>query len=144
MSDSIKYVRTGEENGCVIACLAMITGKTFKQVIAEMRPYWDNEGMFEGTDDDAWMQYLAAHGYAYNYISDDYTPQDRLLKNWPVAPFAPIHICFVHASGPHAVIMSSTGEIFDPNDNKIKSLTEYHRVYRIVGIWKVTEKMELL
>lgn len=140
----VKYVKTAEDNGCVISCLAMITGQTFQEVLSGMEHYWKNEGQHEGTDDIAWMHYLSARGYAIQDIDHEYVPEDRLIAPWPIQPFAPIHMMFVYAEGPHAVVMDEHGVIFDPNDPTAKSRFDYHRVYRIIGIWKVRESMEFV
>lgn len=141
---SVIYVETAEPNGCVIACLAMITNQTFYDVLQEMEHYWKNEGEEEGTDDAAWIAYLAARGYAIQDIEHEYVPEDRLIKPWPLKPFAPIHMLFVYAEGPHAVIMDEDGIIFDPNDALMKAQSDYHRVYRTVGIWKVREPLDFI
>lgn len=141
---SVQYVKTAEQNGCVIACLAMITEQSFYDVLSDMDRYWKNEGQDEGTDDIAWVHYLSAHGYAIQDIDHEYTPDDKLIKPWPLKPFAPIHMLFVYADGPHAVVMLNDGTIYDPNDVLIKSITEYHRVYRMIGIWKVRNEMDFI
>lgn len=144
MFDTVKYVKTEKSNGCVVACLAMITDVTFDEVLNGMEQYWKNEGAEQGTDDPAWMAYLSARGYAIQDIDHEYIPEDRLIVPWPIKPFAPIHILFVYAEGPHAVVMLNDGTILDPNDPLIKSRHEYHRVYRIIGIWKVGEELDFI
>jgi len=141
---SVQYVKTAEDNGCVISCLAMITGQSFGDVLVGMEQYWKNEGQHEGTDDIAWFHYLSARGYAIQDVDHEYVPEDRLIKPWPIKPFAPIHMMFVYADGPHAVIMDKNGDIFDPNDPLMKSCQQYHRIYRVVGIWKVCDSLEFL
>ena len=134
----VRYVAApSEQNMCVIACLAMITGQTLKQTLKGMERFWNNEGMFEGVREEPFYQYLSARGYAIQTIDHDYEPEDSLTKPWPPAPWAPIHCCDVYAEGPHAVIMLHNGKILDPNDRKVKTLSEYHRVYSVQGIWKV-------
>jgi hypothetical protein len=140
----LKYIYSLRENGCVISCLSMLLGQSFDDTVKDMEPYWWNEAADEGTDDDAWAQYLAAKGYAYQDICYEYTPLDKLIEPWPLKPFAPIHMCFVYAYGPHAVILLNDGRVLDPNDETIKSLSEYHRVYRMVGLWKVSEQLEFV
>ena len=135
----INYVESDEENGCVIACLAMITGKSFQEVKQGMREFWKNEGMDEGTNDQAFEAYLAARGYAIQHFSHDYIPEDKLLEPWPPAPWAPVHCLDVYADGPHAIVMLHDGTIYDPNDTGMKSIDQYHRVYAVQGIWKVSE-----
>jgi hypothetical protein len=139
------YVKApSQSNGCIVACLGMITDQTYKEVLSGMEQYWKNEGSEQGVDDEAWMAYLAARGYATQDIPHDYVPTDQLISPWPIKPFAPIHIVFVYDEGPHAVIMTNDGTILDPNDEKISRIDQYYRVYRIVGIWKVGEQLEFI
>jgi hypothetical protein len=144
MSNTITYVKAVEDNSCMIACLAMVMGKTFDDVFADMDRYWKNEGHSMGTSDDAWIAYLSAHGYAIQDIDHEYTPDERLINPWPIKPFAPIHIVFVYSEGSHAVVMLQDGTILDPTDIHYKSRHEYHRVYRIVGVWKVRESLDFI
>ena len=141
---NIQYIQSEEEHACVIACLAMIVGKSFREVFSEMERYWKNEGQFEGTDDYAWMAYLSARGYAIQDIDHEYSPEDRLIDPWPLKPFAPIHILFVYSEGPHAVIMLSDGTILDPSNPHITSRHQYHRVYRMVGVWQVSQALPFI
>jgi len=133
----VKYVETQQENGCVIACVAMITGQTFKQTLVGFEEFWNNEGKLEGTGDEPFFQYLSARGYAMQHVSHDYRPEDKLIEPWPLKPWAPIHTLDVYSEGPHAVVMLHDGTILDPNDRHIKSIDEYHRVYAMQGIWKI-------
>lgn len=142
MSDDVKYVRHRVENDCVIACLAMITGEDYEDAFKGVEAQWHLRGAHEGME--AWSAYLAARGYALQDISHDYEPEDRLIEPWPLAPFAPIHLCFVYDQGEHATVMLADGRILDPNDPMITRLDQYRRVYRMVGVWKVRTPMGFL
>ena len=135
----VEYVESDEPSGCVIACLAMVTGKSYQEVKQGMRQYWKNEGSDNGTNDEAFEAYLAARGYAVQHLSHDYIPEDKLIEPWPPAPWAPIHTADVYADGGHAVVVLHDGTVLDPNDTGIKSLDQYHRVYAMQGIWKVSD-----
>lgn len=137
------YTETEITNGCVVACLAMILGKKFNDVIKDIEQHWKNEAQFDGVDDPCWIEYLSSLGYAIQDVNYEYVPQDRLLNPWPIKPFAPIHMCFVYDEGPHAIVMDADGKIYDPDDDKLTDLSQYYRVYRIVGIWKVREPLIL-
>jgi hypothetical protein len=135
----MKFVKTELVNACVISALASVTGKTFWEVHEDIKEYWNIDGETNGVSDDCWMPYLSALGYALQDISHEYVPTDSFVENWPIKPFAPAHICFVYSDGPHAVAMDENGRVYDGNGKKFKSLKQYDRVYRIVGIWKVNE-----
>lgn len=137
----IKYVKAESDTGCIVACLAMVTGQTYKKVLKGLQEYWNIEGHLNGVNDETFEAYLAARGYAVQYINHDYIPEERLLKPWPIKPFAPVHICDVYAEDMHGVVMLNDGRIYDPHNKRIRSLNEYSRVYSIAGIWKVTDKL---
>lgn len=137
----VKYVKATVTNSCVPACLAMVTGKTLSRVIKDIHEHWEDEGRFEGMDDEVTNQYLANNGFAVQKIEHEYAPNKILIDGWPVDPFAPIHIVDVWSTSPpgmHAVVMDINGVIYDPSNRKMKMLSEYQRVFGITGIWKVT------
>lgn len=137
----LKYVKASLDNSCVPACLAMILGKTLKQVIKDLHEHWEDEGKMLGMGDDVVDEYLAANGFAVQRICHEYEPNKLLIKDWPVAPFAPIHIVDVWSSNPpgmHGVVMDAEGTIYDPSNRKIKKIEEYQRIFAISGIWEVT------
>jgi len=133
-----RYVRHRLENDCVVTCLAMVTGHPFTKVLKGIKQYWEDKGQFEGTSDEVFEAYLAQHGYAIQYMHHEYAPTYELRANWPPAPFAPIHVCDVFDGGMHATVMLADGSIMDPNDRSKKRLTDYHRVFSVAGIFKVT------
>ena len=144
MERPVKYVKATLTNSCVPACLAMVTGKTLKRVVKEIYEHWENEGRYQGVDDNIVDQYLSKNGYAIQRIPHEYEPNKLLIKKWPVKPFAPIHIVDVWSSNPpgmHAVVMLKDGTIYDPSNRRIKDISTYQRVFAITGIWKVTDNI---
>jgi hypothetical protein len=134
---TVRYRRTLIKNGCVIGCLAMVTGESFHAVKRGMLEYWQEEGQFLGVSDEAFDEYLAQRGYATQYLRHEYTPKQMLRTPWPPAPWAPIHVCDVFDEGRHAVVMLEDGRVLDPNDRKRSTLAQYHRVFAVCGIWRV-------
>ena len=144
MDKPIKYVKAALTNSCVPACLAMVTGKTLKRVIKDIYEHWENEGRYQGIDDDIIDQYLSKNGYAVQRINHEYEPNKLLIPQWPIKPFAPVHIVYVWSTNPpgmHAVVMLKDGTIYDPSNRRIKDVSMYQRVFGITGIWKVTDKI---
>jgi hypothetical protein len=144
MERTTKYVKATITNSCVPACLAMVTGKTLKRIIKEIYEHWENEGRYQGIDDDIVDQYLSKNGYAVQRIPHEYEPNKLLIKKWPVKPFAPIHIVDVWSSNPpgmHAVVMLKDGTIYDPSNRRIKDISMYQRIFAVTGIWKVTDNI---
>jgi hypothetical protein len=144
MERPVKYVKATLTNSCVPACLAMVTGKTLKRIIKEIYEHWENEGRYQGVDDNIVDQYLSKNGYAVQRIPHEYEPNKLLIKKWPVKSFAPIHIVDVWSSNPpgmHAVVMLKDGTIYDPSNRRIKDISMYQRVFAVTGIWKVTDNI---
>jgi len=144
MDKPVKYVKATLTNSCVPACLAMVTRKTLKRVIKEIYEHWENEGRYQGIEDNIVDQYLSKNGYAVQRVPHEYEPNKLLLKKWPVKPFAPIHIVDVWSSNPpgmHAVVMLKDGTIYDPSNRRIKDISMYQRVFAVTGIWKVTDNI---
>lgn len=139
---AVKYVKATLHNSCVPACLAMVLGKTLKEVVKDISEYWEDGGSETGMEDDIMDQYLAYNGYAVQRIHYEYEPSKLLIEGWPIDPFAPIHIVKVlsiEPTGTHAVVWNKNGKVIDPANRNIKMLSHYQRVYTITGIWKVQD-----
>jgi len=144
MEKPIKYVKASITNSCVPACLAMVTRKTLNRVIKDIYEHWENEGRYQGLDDDIIDQYLSKNGYAIQRIGHEYEPNKLLIPKWPIKPFAPVHIVDVWSTNPpgmHAVVMLKDGTVYDPSNRRIKDISMYQRIFAITGIWKVTDKV---
>lgn len=112
----IRHVRQEDGSGCGVACLAMVTGKTYQAVKA-----WDG---FSGKDfrgggltyHDA-MQYLTDHGYAtalrFKWLPGCSDTGHHTRTPWPTAPYAPSHLVSVQ-NGRHLVVLLPDGTVLDP------------------------------
>ena len=109
----MNYVAQEHEEGCVVACLAMILGI----------PYWSAQGLLGGPPIDGILpieaeQILAMSGWACQLILR------RPCMPWPPAPWAPCHLVRVEyfekcegmmvAGCSHMVVMDHDGVILDP------------------------------
>ena len=136
MNTPITFVPQRGETDCVIACLAMVTGKPYDEVLEEFAGYWKDNSE-EGVGDNAFYQYLGQHGYLVQTFKRLYEPSQTPRTPWPPAPFAPIHVLGVDYMGDeHGIVMDKDGLIHDPYNEGITGLFEYPIVYEIVGIWK--------
>lgn len=138
---TITYVAQEESGGCLVACVAMVTGRTYKEVRALCADAY-NDGIHDFIADNI-LEHL---GFA---IARRWIGQPRLQKRfgervdrapWPCDPFAPAHICLVHATlGPHAVVMLHDGVVYDPWSIDRHSLRDpvYTQVDHVTGVWKV-------
>lgn len=131
---NIRWVRQEEQYGCVIASLAMITGKTYQEV----RQAFTGMEQGRGTDWTAMQAYLADLGYAvqWRFAYCGYTNQK--YTDWPPKAWADVHICTVEtALGGHSVIMLQDGSVLDPATPEVKRLTDYQRVMNLAAVYHV-------
>jgi hypothetical protein len=137
----IRWVRQEDPNGCWVASMAMVTGKTYAEVKAETGHMAERGGHCWATD-----QYLAQNGFALaRYWQHDqfhgHAENGAWFNNkrdpWPLPPFAPVHICQVRTSMGHVVVMLADGTVLDPATPQQKRLSDYAVVDKIAGVWKV-------
>lgn len=140
LSDSgdecVRWVKQEHANGCVVAALAMVTGKTYREVHEFLsaclgRDFETVGACWHGDGD----MYLIENGYAlqtkYRYL---WANQQR--ARWPVEPSADVHICSVRTSQSHAVVMLRDGTVLDPLTPDLKRLSDYSAVDSITAIYK--------
>lgn len=133
----MKYVEQKDDWDCVIACLAMVTDKSYEEVYNEFIPYFNTFGSRDGIDDEAFFEYMGEHGYATLTKRVLYQPSQEVRKVWPVLPFAPVHVVGVMVDGIyHSIVWTEHGLVFDPEDNTKLGLWDYAEVREIIGIWK--------
>jgi len=165
--DKVNYVKQEHLNGCVVASLAMVLGKSYTEVHDEIAPlvWWydyelaknefkDNEERTEAcwkkgidfsergiTLDDAY-RWLGERGWAsqlrYKVYPFDWKAR---REDWPPKPWAPIHLCSVQATrGSHAIVMLRDGSLLDPwrpPGTWCGTFDEYSKVEQVCGLWKV-------
>lgn len=134
MSALIHWVRQEHANGCGAACFAMLTGRTYAEAVAHMDPRdWTVHGCTTAELD----ALLAEDGFAvarkYAHVTGNERPA------WPVAPFAPRHLCQVtlYDGVRHFVVMDCLGHVFDPNDYRPRDLSHYADISNIAGIVRI-------
>ena len=133
----VYWVKQEDQNGCVVAAIAMIAGKSYAEIKAELRPKDLSTDAYTSFDAES---YLYEQGYSlqkkWKHVC--YRGVDR--KAWPVLPFAPIHYVQVvnNPTGKaHAVVMLYNGDVLDPwTDERAKKLSDYLEVNEIIGIWE--------
>jgi hypothetical protein len=131
---SVTYVHQEDANGCGPACLAMVTGRSYREVRDWFRVRaWQNaqhDGRTLTADERELIEpldftrcgithweierYLAEHGYASALRWRDPRPEE-IRPAWPPIPFADAHICCVQVvQGNHFVVWLPDGRVFDP------------------------------
>lgn len=127
--DEIHWVPQEDTNGCAVAALAMVTGKSYREV----RDYFGIDFAERGTHVGGIEQYLTDHGYAwarlchYDHLSVERTP-------WPPEPFGDVHICQVVGSASHTVVMLGDGTVLDPLTPEPKRLSDYQAVHYVAAV----------
>ena len=112
----IKLVRQEDEFGCTIACLAMVLGKTYKEIKK------DFVNKFQGNEDGLTIgmliDYLGDQGCeVVSKMVDCYNQKD-FGRDIILMPFAPVHILNIKHrfdTTLHAVVMDNKGKIFCPD-----------------------------
>lgn len=131
----IKFVATKDDFGCAIACLAMVTGRTYDDVSADFMRDFNKEGM-------PWMetvQYAGDAGFAI--IEKHYSfwnSKDACMKEM-YKPFADVHIMSVRpyadSKESHAVVMTSTGRIICPSKTSSERIKLSYAVNAVAGLY---------
>lgn len=123
----IKIVPQEDESGCGLAVLAMLTGRTYKDVRAEF-PERDFHSSGLGISD-IW-RYLWDRGYYLRVVYEN--PGGE----WPPPPFAAVHFAQVQneAGNSHAVYMDARGTVADPLASGNTKLSDWPVVNQVVGV----------
>ncbi|MGU3476920.1 hypothetical protein [Methylobacterium sp. D48H] len=133
MAAPMDPVRQEDRYGCAIACVAMLLDRTY----ADMRAAVGEPG--HGFTHDSLGELLIRGGYALQHVFriDQVTQRPRPV--WPLAPWAPIHVCTVDAGGPgsHLVVMLADGTIMDPATTTMGRLSDYRAVISMTGLNRV-------
>lgn len=131
------YIKQEDLNGCVVAAVAMIVGKSYAEVKAELAPKDLSKEAYTTFTAES---YLYEHGYMlvkkWRHVCFNGT--DR--KQWPIAPFAPIHyVSTRNGDKAHAVVMLADGRVLDPwADATPRNITDYAEVCEIIGVWDLS------
>lgn len=124
------HIMQEDRHGCGAACYAMITGRTYRDAARIFGKDFQTEGISIHDID----QCLAEDGYA---VARKYTHVRGVDRDeWPVKPFAPIHLVQVSSPlGAHFVVMLANGMVLDPVSSvPHDSLQDYEKVWNITGI----------
>lgn len=144
----INWVGQEENNGCGIACLAMITGKDYQQVRNEFARFDNSDGL----DPFALDSYLADHGYAvarkYEHAEWAHKRFSRTKREtWTPEPFAEVHLAQVQSSTEpprnHFVVVLSDGHVLDPAIKPHPMILYPLRLYHYSQVWNVAGIVKL-
>lgn len=130
----VRWVGQEDINGCGVACLAMVTGKTYADVAAEVPARsFHNDGVHDSFMD----ALLAGWGFAVarRFVG---TGADA----WTPEPFADVHLCVVGhgAENDHCVVMISDGTVLDPNRAGKWKLSDYPYVVSVAAVVPINRR----
>lgn len=127
------WVRQEHAWGCGPACLSMLTGVPYAEVLTGFREDFAISGI-DYMQADSW---LADRGYAtgrkWRFGADR-----KERSQWPPEPWAGVHLCEIQASGPtsggHFVLLLRDGTVMDPLDPEPKRLADYWRANSVAAV----------
>lgn len=154
----MRLVRQEGPWGCGIACIAMVTGWSYRDVSAL---FPDKVEQKEGLSQWELMQAFAWFGYALrifgigkyrfwpiegNGLADHSDASHlRALKHrdWPTLNDAPATLVTVRAAegGLHVVVMTSDGAVYDPILDAPTTIDTYVEVIWAAGVYPVAPRM---
>jgi hypothetical protein len=114
------HVRQADPCGCVVAALAMVTGRSYEEVKA----------YFIGCD-------FQSEGISHDVMQRNGLVQAR-RKPWPCAPWAPAHLMGIDG-GRHCVVLLRDGTVLDPNQDAPRRIEDVGDVSYILGVFQVSE-----
>lgn len=139
MTTKFRYIKQEERFGCVVACIAMLTNKTYIQVSKEFANNYNKHALALNK----YFNYLTDEGYNIIWKEAIHTnhKKDSRERKIMCTPFADWHLVSVQlfADGiHHCVLMDSKGKVYDPDpDIKcLRSLNIYYDVLGVVGLIK--------
>jgi hypothetical protein len=130
----IRYVQQEHEFGCLVACIAMVLGWDYDDVVNHFYNDFDKKGI----SGDFAKDFICEHGYSviekrgtgYIHIEEH---NKRMMQ-----PFAPIHIVsvkqFIDAKINHSFVMDAKGRHIDPHDKGITKV-EFYEAQHVMGFW---------
>lgn len=146
LSEGVVWVRQEDAEGCGLATLAMLTGKSYGEVKADIDAQdghghngdWAARGVTRVSLD----RYLITHGYyLQRRYAHFYEPGD-----WPPEPWAPVHFASVKqpSGNSHFVVMDTAGRVLDPMREGEYRLTDWPEVQNVVGLLSAANHAELV
>ena len=137
----MKLVRQKESNGCIVASLAMIVGKSYDDVRAD-HIFSALESEAKGCSFREVEEYLWRHGFAWQEVYRCGPPGNTYKEVWPPRPWADEHICEVATSMAHAVVLLRDGTVLDPLTDEPKRLSDYREVYSVRAVYRVGTSLD--
>lgn len=131
----IQHVAQKHDKGCVVACIAMVLGWGYDEVVTE----FDNDFDKKGISAEFAKDFICEHGYSVIERRGTHYLDVRSHNQRMMVPFAPVHIVTVRQyidlpKHSHAVVMDAKGRIYDPGDKDAQTII-YYSVEHIMGFF---------
>lgn len=132
-----KYVKQLHEMGCSLAAMAMITGLDYDYIDKRFGINFDKKGV----DNNIVRRFICEQGFdcvqKVNQGCSDIKINNKRMLN----PFADIHYIsaqqFIDSKENHAIVMTKSGKIWDPDDpNHTTILDRFYEIQIVLGFWK--------
>lgn len=130
-----KYVESKQENGCSIACTAIILGKEYDDVAVALK----NDFSKEGIQVKIIASYLSENGVDVTSKEHlGYSDRDAMNKHL-IKPFADIHYIsfrqFADSDFNHAIVMLANGKLVCPNIKYRITTWNIYEIETILGCY---------
>jgi hypothetical protein len=133
---SITLVKQEDPAGCFVASMAMILGKTYKEVKKDFH----NDFSEEGVNTNHIIDYLGDHGFSVIFKKMTCYNEKNFGRKEMLKPFAPVHLLVVQSkfdSGcHHAVVMDAKGKLYCPSGKTHKETRDSYIIHEVFGLFK--------
>lgn len=129
----IGWVRQDHTEGCGVATLAMLLGRTYADVLAEIAehaPEWEaNKDRDTSGTTNYTLDWVLARAGAF--VQCRYP-----VWGWPMEPFAPLHYASVEqpSGRSHFVVVLEDGRVLDPFREGVYALTDWPTIQNLTGV----------
>lgn len=131
----IELVRQQEPCGCGVACVAMISDKTYDEVASLLGEWWS--GRSSGMTHYVIFELLSHYGFALRNTFRANHEKYRSNEPWPPEPKAYAYIASIsRASGGHFVVWTGE-EVLDPMKDEPCTLDEYGGVNQLIAVYEI-------
>lgn len=130
-------VRQEHSEGCLIACLAMVSDKTYADVFAMFTRHDPTES---GLNEYQVQDFLSQHGFSFQIINKySWMGEDKRRGVWPAPLSAELTICRVDGGRggewSHGIVVTRDGVAYDPVHG-VREWSEYDRVGSMMPLFR--------
>jgi hypothetical protein len=132
----MKLVLQQDDYGCAIACIAMVTGRTYEDVKQDWRTDVSREGIV--TKDI--LNYLGDCGFSVIYKKITHYDHKGFGRDEMLRPFAPVHLLsarhYFDSANSHLVVMDADGGIYCPGGWSQEEILNAYVIDEVIGLYK--------